>query len=250
MVDDNSSVSLVARKLGQYAPLTENETELLARLEKGHRTFPRNSEIVSNGNPLDNLYAVRAGWLMSYTILPDGRRQVLQLHFPGDIISLCDLPFGHTTHDVKTLTECDLSVFTPDSLYAIFGQSPRLTALLFGTLMMDHAGFMDRVRVLGRMNARERIVHFLLSTLHGLRMSNSAISHKFDFPLTQFDLADAVGLTNVSVSNALSALQEQGILQRSSGQIHILNESLMREMASFTERRIKTDLSWLPKTAR
>ena len=240
--------SCLVLKLGHYIKLTKAEKELLIDLEKSTRSYARNSEIFRSGEKTENLYSVKSGWLVSYTILPDGRRQILQIHFPGDIVGIADIPFRKATHDLKTLTECQLCPFPKHDLDRIFIESPRLTSLLFSMVMVDQAVNLDRLRVLGRMNAKERVVHFLLTTLSRLRMTNHDLGDTFDFPLTQFDLADAVGLTNVSVSNALSALQEQGALKRAGGRISVLDENAMRESSSFVNRYEPIDISWFPHT--
>lgn len=249
MVPTESVKSALIQKVEHYLQLTAQERNLLSQLETSPRQYSRNTEVVSSGSPADQLFVVQSGWLISYTLLPDGRRQVLQIHFPGDICGLSDLPFAQTTHEVKTLTDCTLSAFPRDALDPIFRGSARLTAVMFSMVMIDQAIYMDRLRVMGRMNARERVIHFLLSTLSRLRVLSPGLGTVFDFPLTQTDLADAVGLTNVSVSNALGMLQEKGVLKRSGGRIHVLNEAYMRETANFIDRYGELDISWFPERA-
>lgn len=231
---------------GKYLMLDEDERELLGSLTQEPRRITRNSEVVREGKAADNLFVVQSGWLLSYTIMPDGRRQVLQIHLPGDIIGFCDMPLPSFTYELKSLTDCRLGMLTRERVHDIFHKTPRLTAFLFSLMMVDQKTHTDRLRVLGRMNARDRVIHFLLSVLVRLRLTDEAEGDMFDFPLTQFDLADAVGLTNVSVSNALSGLQEQGIVKRSSGRIQILDEAYMREAVSFTNRFESIDISWFP----
>lgn len=246
MVRTKRGESPLATLAGKYLTLNEDERELLGSLNDQPRRIARNSEVVREGRAADNLFVVQSGWLLSYTIMPDGRRQVLQVHFPGDIIGFCDMPLPSFTYELKSLTDCSLCMLTQTHVQDIFHKTPRLTGFLFSLMMVDQKTHTDRLRVLGRMNARERVIHFLLSTLVRLRMIDQADGDIFDFPLTQFDLADAVGLTNVSVSNALSGLQEQGVLKRSSGKIQILDEAYMREAVSFINRFESIDISWFP----
>ena len=246
MVRTERGESPLATLAGKYLNLNEDERELLETLKDQPRRIARNSEVVREGRAADNLFVVQSGWLLSYTILPDGRRQVLQVHLPGDIIGFCDMPLPSFTYELKSLTDCSLCMLTHNRIQDIFHKTPRLTGFLFSLMMVDQKTHTDRLRVLGRMNARDRVIHFLLSILVRLRMIDEAEGNVFDFPLTQFDLADAVGLTNVSVSNALSSLQEQGVLKRSSGRMHIVDETYMKNEVGFINRFDSIDISWFP----
>jgi len=112
--------------------------------------------------------------------------------------------------------------------------------------MMDHVVLLDRIRTIGRMNADERVAHFLLEIVSRLRITSSDITDTFDLPLSQELIGDALGLTNVYVSRSFTALEKDGLIRRSNGSVEILEEDRMKRICDFSDRHTKLDTSWFP----
>lgn len=240
------SQSCLVAKLNHYVELTTGDTELLEQLEEQEEDFGHRHELRDGGEEVDKLYVVKEGWLFSYTILPDGRRQVLQLHYPGDIVGIPDLAFEHATMAIETLTNCCLCPFPKKALDVIFKKSPRVTALLFSIGMVDHVVLLDRIRAISRMSASERLAHFLLEILSRLRITDPDIGTRFELPLNQNVIGDAIGLTNVYVSKSITQMEERGEIRRDGRTIEICREEHLRDLCDFHDRYIKIDTSWFP----
>ncbi len=242
----SDSDSCLVAKLGHYIQLADNDRELLAELEKKTKEFNAGEHIRRGGDSFSDIYVVKSGWLYSFTIMPDGRRQVLQVYFPGDIVGMYDVPFEAATHDLESANEACLCPFPKSGLEPIFKTSPSLTALLFSIAMVDQAAQLDLRRTMGRMNARDRVAHFLLATKARLKITNPDMGDEFDFQLTQTDIGDAIGLTNVSVSKALTELEQAGAARWGRRRLHILDEEKLNKFCGFTNRYEKIDVSWFP----
>lgn len=237
-------------KLSYYIELGERDREILARFEKEERDFGRGEVISQAGQPISDIYVVKRGWLFTSTTLPDGRRQLLRLHFPGDMVGLAETPLTVSPHELQTATDVCLCPFPKSEMDNVFRHSPRLTALFFSFVMVDQLVLLDRIRVLGRMSARERIAHFLLEICSRLRITNRNMNCTFRLPLTQGQIADAVGLTNVYVSKSLSRLREDGYLSFSDGYVTLEKEDELRAMCDFEDRYRSIDVNWFPDVAR
>jgi CRP-like cAMP-binding protein len=187
---------------------------------------------------------VRKGWLISDTVLQDGRRQVLELHCPGDVIGTPDMPFKHSTSNLLAIEECVLCPFPKSAIGVIFTRSPRLTALLFTLAMIDKSVNLDRLRVLGRMSARERVAHILPEIYSRITLTNGVVGNSFRLPLSQFDLAAAVGLTNVSISNAFAKLEGEQLIKRSKGHVELLDTQKLTAISDYINRYREVDISW------
>lgn len=242
----NQEKSCLVEKLSAFVDLGDVDSALLAELEKDNRTYKKRTEIWNLDDGIENLHVVQKGWLMSYTVLQDGRRQVLEIHYPGDVVGLADIPFRHSTSNLMALEECVLCPFPKSSVDVIFSQSPRLTALLFTLAMIDKAINLDRLRVLGRMSARERLAHILLEVHSRLTLTKGVLNNGFRMPLSQFELADALGLTNVSVSNAFGKLEAENLISRNAGNIKLLDTDAMIQMSDYINRYREVDISWFP----
>jgi DNA-binding Lrp family transcriptional regulator len=60
--------------------------------------------------------------------------------------------------------------------------------------------------------------------------------HGFEFPLTQEQLADAVGLTPVHVNRTLKALERQGLIRKNKRYISIPDWQRLCELGDFNQR--------------
>lgn len=238
--------SCFIEKLQHYIELTASDRELLARYEREERPYSRGTVVHRVGEPLADIYVVKRGWLFTSTTLADGRRQVLSLHFPGDMIGLTETPLKVSPHELQAATDVCLCPFPKSELDRVFVHSPRLTALFFSFAMIEKLVLLDRIRTLGRMSARERIGHFLLEIGSRLRVTDPRMSTSFHLPLTQAQIADAVGLTNVYVSKSLSRLREEGLISMADGSVTLLDEETLREMCDFEDRYAALDIDWFP----
>ena len=75
-------------KLGSYLSLSPVEVEFLRDLHRRKRRFGRHRDIIAQGRPYRSVFILCSGFVCRYKILPDGKRQVLNLGLPGDLIGL------------------------------------------------------------------------------------------------------------------------------------------------------------------
>ncbi|MGJ8530358.1 Crp/Fnr family transcriptional regulator [Maritalea sp.] len=239
--------SCLVEKLSHYIELDEDSLRHIASLEQDEKEFDRHSEINRPGADSSFLHVVKKGWLYTYTDMPDGRRQVVQIHHPGDVVGFADVAFKNASTTLRTAEDAILCPFPKKRLDVIFEESPVLTALLFSLAVREHALLLDSMRVMGRMDARERLSYMFLDILTKLRVTNKSITNTIRLPLNQTEIGDYIGLTNVYVSKSLIALEEDGVILRKDNQLTILKEDHMARMCDFQDRYLEIDTSWFPK---
>ncbi len=240
--------SCLLKMAGHYFPLNSADKAFLTQLEQDVHHFDERQIIRREGDPLRHLYVVQAGWLYSSRILPGGQRQVLRVYYPGDIVGMTDVAFAHASSTLETATPGALCPFPKNALDPVFQALPRLTALMFSLGMVQQVVLLDRLRAMGRMSARERLVHFLLEIVSRLRITNPGMDAEFSLLLTQETIGDALGLTNVYVSRTLQGLADDGLIERNNGHVRLLQEAKMQQMADFIDRYGRVDISWFPRT--
>ncbi|MCQ0969593.1 Crp/Fnr family transcriptional regulator [Paracoccus sp. TK19116] len=238
--------SCLVQNLSHYIDLTDHDRELLATLERSPRDYSEATEIHSGGDRNRDLYVVKQGWLFSYTDLPDGRRQIVKIHHPGDVIGFPDIAMKHMTTNLRSVEPVTLCPFPKSALETIFTSSPRLSALMLSIALRDQVVFIDLLRVMGRMSAMERVSHFVLDLLARLRITNKDMTDTFRLPLNQSQIADYLGLTNVYISKTFKRLQDDGMLSRDGQQITLTREEELKELVDFEDRYIEMDTSWFP----
>lgn len=123
--------SCLVQKLSHYVELDKDAVGHLKRLEREERSFNEGQDVYLGGDRRDHLHVVKKGWLYSYTDLPDGRRQIVRLHHPGDIVGFESIAFHHATTSLRAAESVVVCPFPKSGLDVVFERSPKLTALLF-----------------------------------------------------------------------------------------------------------------------
>ncbi|MCB1634668.1 MAG: Crp/Fnr family transcriptional regulator [Xanthomonadales bacterium] len=241
------SGSCLVEKIGHHVQLSALDEALLARLEESEERHRKHRLVRDQGTLAQRLYVVRSGWFYSYTLRADGGRQILHIHYPGDIVGIPDVAFERVSTALCAATDGVLCPFPKSALDDIFVRSPRLSALLFSIGMVEHAVLADRIRIMGRSRAHHRVAHFLLEVLSRLRVTRRDVGPHFELPLSQSMIGDATGLSNVYVSRALKRLQQESRIERDKRSIRLVDEAALRREVDFTDRHFRIDTSWFPR---
>lgn len=234
-------------KLAHYADLTATDGALLRRLEHRPEPWPRKAVVTHAGDRIEQLHVVRKGWLYSSQLVDDGRRQVFQVFYPGDIVGVREIGLTRAVSTTACATDCVLCPFEKQALCELFDSSSRLSALLFAVAMVDEMVIIERMKAISRMQARERIAHVFLEMLTRLRITREADDEAaFDLPLNQEMLGDLVGLTQVHTNRTLRALEREGLIRRRGARLE-LDEPRLREISGFKDAHFQIDTSWIPR---
>ncbi len=239
--------SCLVSKLSHYISLSDTDQDRLAGLEKAERKFDAGQEVYQGGDANKNLYVIKHGWAFSYTDLPDGRRQIVKIHHPGDIIGFPDVALKHSTTTLRTVEEVCLCPFPKSSLDEILRKSPKLSALLLSIALRDQVVLIDVLRAMGRMSAQERVSYMLLDLISRLRITNHSMTDTIRLPMTQSQIADYLGLTNVYISKTFIRMEQDGFIRRDQDYLQVLREDEMVELTDFHDRYAEMDTSWFPQ---
>ena len=239
-------VSCFAERLGHLVELTRSEIVALDRLEERVREIKRGTLVQRENDDVSELFVLRHGWVISYTMLADGSRQILRLHFPGDFIGTAGTVYDQAPNSLAAVTDLVVCPFDKRALQALHDDHPRLAALIFLITQAEHVSLTDRLASLGRTSAKARVGALLLDMRDRLRTMNKAIVDSFPLKLTQEEIGDATGLTGVHVNRMMRALAEDGLIARGNGNVTILDEQALTEASNYVNRFARLDLSWLP----
>src|ERR1051326_5492718 len=201
----------LVKRLGSYLPLTGAEVEFLQSLHEPRRKFPRHREIVVAGHRYDHIFILHAGYVSRYKVLPDGKRQVLNVGLPGDLIGFPACLFETAVNSVSSLTEIEVSAVPFTTLFSLFTRFPRIGAALFWSSACEAAMHGEHLVDLGRRSAYERLAHLLLELLVRLNSVGLARELSYRLPLTQELMADVLGLSGPHINRMIRCLREEGL---------------------------------------
>jgi CRP-like cAMP-binding protein len=236
----------LAEHLGRYVELSGGEKDALHALVTGSRHYRRGAVIRAEHGPSGDIYVVVSGWLFCSALLEDGRRQIVRLHFRGDLLGLDSLAFAEAPDAVTALTDAHVCLIDRAKLGRLFADHPRLGALLFAVQQVDRVTLTDRLTSLGRNSARGRIAALLLWIASRLCFADLPVDNGFALPLTQEEIGDLTGLTAVHVNRTMRVLGEQGLISRAGNLLRILQPERLARVANHNRRREAIDQTWLP----
>lgn len=196
------------------------------------RDYPSRAMITRPRVPLDRSQLLVDGFVARQTELPNGRRQILAIHVPGDFLDLHGLLLKTLDHEVVALSPARLAEAPHSALRDVTAEHPHLSRLLWFSTMVDAAIHREWIASLGR-TAAGRIAHLLCELQIRLEVVGRADQSEFALPLTQVDLADATALTPVHVNRTLRHLRENGIVDFRSGIVTIGDLQALRRVAGF-----------------
>ena len=169
-----------------------------------HKTLPFD-------NSKDLKFAlVQSGVLLAAIALADGRRKVLYLHFPGDLVVATAL----STHPAVKLTAAgEVNMLWLDR--AAFEVASRGSPETLELLLIEETGNIERLLVhsaaIGRLRSDERVATFFLEW--ALRLGRaSGNSIVFDCSMRREDIADYLSMNPDSLSRTIAQLRRDKLV--------------------------------------
>lgn len=225
--------SPLTRKLAAFVAMSDADLEILTRFHRSRKTFLPGHEMVTEGQSDQTAFILAEGWACSYKIMPDGERQIVDFQIPGDFLGLRSVLFRTSDHSIEAITRIEASVVVSSDLLDGFGQSARLATAILWAASRDEAMVVEHLVNLGRRSADERMGHVLLELGARLKLVGLGDKTGFDCPLTQYHLADALGLTPVHVNRVLRNLREAELLTFKKRRVTIHDFERLKEFSGF-----------------
>ena len=214
-----NSACPLTRKLSAFVALSDSDLAVLDELHRRRRKFPAGRELMYEGQRGQAAYILAAGWALSYKLLPGGTRQIVDFQVPGDFLGLRSVLFRTSDHHIEPVTEVEVSEVTAADLLGAFARTPRLGTAVLWAASRDEAMVVEHLVDLGRRSAIERTAHFILEMGARLKLVGMGDKTGYDCPLSQFLLADALGLSAVHINRVLRELREAGLMTFQKGRV-------------------------------
>jgi CRP-like cAMP-binding protein len=225
--------SPLAQKLAHYIALEPSELATLTAFERPVRIVGAGTELAWEGQQGQKAFILASGWVSSYKGLRDGSRQIVDFQVPGDFIGVRNMLFRTSEHSFETITDVALSEVTVEDFFAVFTGAPRVATAILWALSCEEAMVVEHLVDIGRRSALVRTAHFLLELGARLKLVGLASADGYDCPLTQYLLADAIGLSAIHVNRVLRRLRETGLLTFRDGSVRFDDLDRLVALAEF-----------------
>ncbi len=200
------------RKLESIARLSDEEKHAVLGLSLTVKTVPADTDMVSEGARPSECCLMVEGFACRYKLTPEGRRQIMSFHIPGDIPDLQSLHLTVMDHSLGTLTPSKVAFIPHQSMRDLTHRCPRIADIFWRDTLIDGAVFREWIVGIGRRSAYTRIAHLLCEILVRFKSIGLADGYSYELPITQAEVGDALGLSTVHVNRVLQELRRDGLI--------------------------------------
>lgn len=221
-------------KLERRGAFSQGARTAFLNLKHGRQSYRSHKDIVREGDTTTRCRFLESGTVSRSKLLPNGGRQIAAFHIAGDLIDLSSSLLILADHTLRTHEPCVIVDVHDLTILQLAEDYPEIARAFWFDTLVDASIFREWSLNLGRRSARERTAHLLMEM--GYRMEEAKLNSKceFRFPITQMDMADALGLTPVHVNRSLKWLRDAGLIETSTrGRMVIPDWAALEEFCAF-----------------
>jgi CRP/FNR family transcriptional regulator len=187
------------------------------------------------GDARTHVYVVEAGTVLIYKILPDAKRQIIDIAFPGDFIGLGTA--DEQAFAAQATEPVRVRCLPAAALHQLAADDPQLSLMLYEALALELEAARNHLLTIGYRSAAARVASFLLAISHrNERRGRDA--RELVLPMRRADIADFLGLTIETVSRTFSKLKAEGMIELDhGGYVEILDRRALKEIAEGEGKR-------------
>ena len=226
----------LARSLQQYDDLSPQELDALAALPARGKSFRSREEFVREGDrPTQSCVLVR-GMAVRVRTLRSGKRQVTDLHVPGDFVDLHSLFLKRMDHSVAALGDCEVAFIAHEPLRRLMEEYPHLSRLFSTMIAIDAAIDRSTITCLGARPDLDHMAYFLCELFTRLKARGLTEGNTLQFLATQAELGEMLGMSTVHVNRMLQDLRKLKLVEWQGSTITILDFAQLADRGEFRPR--------------
>ena len=192
--------------------LSEEERAALIALPLQVAQFDARQDIVREGDRPSRCFALLDGFVSTYKTTLAGKRQIVAFHVPGDVPDIQSLHLKVLDNSISTVSPCRLGFVQHDAMRALLCAHPRIGDAFWRVSLIDAALAREWLLNIGRREAYCRMAHLFCELITRLDVVGLAPDRTCSLPMTQPELADALGITPVHVNRTLGELRDAGLI--------------------------------------
>lgn len=228
-----ASTAALILKIKKSNRLDQDDFLAIERLPLQSKRVAAHHCFVRDGDRPSESCLIIDGFAFRSKLTPDGARQILSIHIPGEIPDLQTLHLHVMDHDLTALTECTLGFIKHDALRELIRQRPNISAALWRETLIDAAIFREWIVNVGCRPALPRLAHLLAEFHARLELIGRAANGSFELPITQVELADCLGLSVVHLNRTLQQLRHEGMVATERKFFYLLEKNGLEQLGQF-----------------
>lgn len=222
----------LVRKLSRHARVTAADAAALGKLlDLNVRLVRARTTFIELGSTQAEISVMVQGWACRYKLLPDGRRQIVAFHLPGDVCDFNALLTEAADTGTEAIGDVRVAGITKQALARLTAEHPRISQALWWESLASASVQREWLTNVCRRNALERMAH-LFCELYA-RLEAAGQDGQAPLPLAQVDLANACGMTSEHANRTLRSLRVAGLVSLQDRKLAIASPDGLAALAGF-----------------
>ncbi|MGP1676530.1 MAG: helix-turn-helix domain-containing protein [Burkholderiales bacterium] len=183
------------------------------------------------GDQFGPIYAIRSGTFKNVLLDANGGYQVLGFPMTSDVLGLDGIEAQHYRTEAVALEDSEVAIIAFPRLAHLGGKAGALQQFVYRLLSRQLVREHMQMWLLGSLGAESRVAAFLL--ILGERYAHLGYSDtRYNLRMTRLDLGSFLGLTQETVSRALSRFDEAGVIQVHNKELKILDPGRLHQIVA------------------
>jgi CRP-like cAMP-binding protein len=220
-------------RLLQHAELTTADLDSLDQIIDGEITIRKRRDLIVDGYEYRKLCFVHEGFAVRYKLLRNGKRQILNVVLPGDIVGLPGSFYERAVYSVTAITDVRMQVCSLDSYVQLCYRRPQFGLALSWVAVQEATTYAEHVIDVGRRTPVERLSHFLLELHARLLAVGRAEPNSFVLPFSQEVIADVLGLSVPHLNRMMQQLRAENLIANNERTVEFKDAGAMQALAHY-----------------
>ncbi len=213
-------------------PLEPAQTDYMQSYKQGEIAIERGGALVVQGAPRLQLFTVLSGILIRYRLLADGRRQILNFLFPGDLIGLQEAVDQPSANGLEALTASRLCTFALAGFRDLIANHPALAYDIIWLAAKEEAALEEHLVALGQRSAKERVAYLAVFLVQrAIDTGMAGPGNRVALTVTQSQIADMLGLSLVHTNRTIQTLRRSNLIHWTISEIGVEDMAAARSFA-------------------
>jgi CRP-like cAMP-binding protein len=225
-------IDVLLRRLEATANLSEQDGAVLRSLSGTVRKYRPRDDIVRLGDKPAVVCLLLEGIASRYKLSADGKRQIMSFHVAGDIPDMQSLFITVMDHSLCAMVPTTVLAIRHEAMCSVIDRYPRIGHVLWRETLIDAAVYREWIVMRDR-PAYPRIAHLFCELFLRMQAIGFTKGNACELPLTQSQMGDALGLSNVHVNRTLQELRAKELVVFDGGTLTILDWEGLKEAGEF-----------------
>jgi CRP-like cAMP-binding protein len=220
-------------RLSRFMTINPTDLEAFARIIEADHVVKKRQDLVIFGHEYRHLCFVREGYAIRYRLLRNGKRQILNVVVPGDVIGFPVSFMDRSSYSIVAVSDLNCNSCPFEAYVDLCYKRPQFGLALSWLAAREAATYAENLVGLGRRTPVERLAHFLIAIHARLLEVGRAEARSFDMPFSQEIMSDVLGLSVPHLNRMMQQLRSDKLITSRARSIELTDFSGLQTLAQY-----------------